>query len=782
MNIPIAPILMLVATLAIVCATVALRPAIAGRSRWAAVPAVLGVSIAAASALYNPSTSEWRIALDPSEEPMLPSDDPGLAAYHNAVANFGDDDLFVIAMQTDDIFTHDNLATLRAAGDRIRRVVGVRSVESIVDTAVPSYDEERDLFAVGNFVEEIPSAPDALARLRIDALEHPLFSKSLLGPQGRTAAINVAMRSLSDQEYVRAGINEQIRAILDEYESENRRFFVTGRQHIKAAAYHIMVHDMLLLIPVALFVGALVAWAATGSSLTGLVPVGASTLAMLWVFGYLALTGASLNIITLVLGPVLLCVGSVYGVHVIAQFQRTTPAVGRHAVTLCVERTRAPVVLAGVTTIIGFAALATSATPAIRELAALAVLGIAAVTTISLAALPAAVSFAPAALRTGGEPGSGLPAMIDQVIQLCRRLALVHSRATIGLWLALGLTAAAALPSITVDTDYLSFFDRSSRIRTDFTTIGETLVGPVPIYVSVHTANPGAMREPENLHALSRLQDLIDRIPSVAATLSAVDLVKQTNRALEYDDPKAAVIPESKGKVADVFFLIPKARMRPFANANQSSANIIVRTSGSGSAAIRQLETELLQAIDDAGLPGGLRAEVTGSSILMNHTADDIASDQFTAVGAATFAIFVLVTLAMRSLKLGALAMVPNIVPVLIFFGLLGAGLGALSLPTSLLGCIALGIAVDDTAHFLVGYHRLRTAGFDCAAAAAQCIETLGRPIVVTSLMLIAGFLVLGLSGFATLRELGRLGALTMFICMCADLTLLPALLVRARA
>ena len=372
--------------------------------------------------------------------------------------------------------------------------------------------------------------------------------------------------------------------------------------------------------------------------------------------------------------------------------------------------------------------------------------------------------------------------MIDRIIQLCRRLALQHSQATIGVWLAFGLAAAAALPSITVDTDYLSFFDRSSRIRTDFTTIGETLVGPVPIYVSLHATESGAMREPENLRALSRLQELIDRIPAVSATMSAVDLVKQTNRALEYDDPKAAVIPDSKGKVADVFFLIPKARMRPFANANQSSANIIVRTSGSGSAAIRRLEIGLLQAIDDARLPAQLHAEVTGSSILMNHTADGIAADQFTAVGAATLAIFVLVALAMRSLKLGALAMVPNIVPVLIFFGLLGTGLGALSLPTSLLGCIALGIAVDDTAHFLVDYHRQRAAGVDCAAAAAQCIESLGPPIIVTSLMLSAGFLVLGLSGFATLRELGRLGAMTMFICMCADLTLLPALLVRARA
>ena len=125
--------------------------------------------------------------------------------------------------------------------------------------------------------------------------------------------------------------------------------------------------------------------------------------------------------------------------------------------------------------------------------------------------------------------------------------------------------------------------------------------------------------------------------------------------------------------------------------------------------------------------------------------------------------------------------MVPNLIPVVMFFGLLGAGAATLSLPTSLIGCAALGIAIDDTAHFLVAYRQHRAEGWAPHEAAALCTRRIGRPIVATSMMLVAGFLVLTLSGFATIREFGGLSAAVMLVCLAADLTLLPAILTKAK-
>ncbi len=119
--------------------------------------------------------------------------------------------------------------------------------------------------------------------------------------------------------------------------------------------------------------------------------------------------------------------------------------------------------------------------------------------------------------------------------------------------------------------------------------------------------------------------------------------------------------------------------------------------------------------------------------------------------------------------------------PVLLFFGLLGLGVAPLSLPTSLIGAVALGIAIDDTVHFLVRYRRERNGGATPEEASRRTGFSVGRPIAITSGMLAAGFGVIALSSFATLQEFGLLFATTIGLCLVADLLLLPALLVRLR-
>jgi predicted RND superfamily exporter protein len=126
--------------------------------------------------------------------------------------------------------------------------------------------------------------------------------------------------------------------------------------------------------------------------------------------------------------------------------------------------------------------------------------------------------------------------------------------------------------------------------------------------------------------------------------------------------------------------------------------------------------------------------------------------------------------------------MAPNAVPVLLFFGLLGVGVAPLSLPTSLIASVALGISIDDTVHYLVRYRDERSRGLDPAAATTVTSRLVGRPMLVAAMMLILGFLVVALSGFATLRQFGLLSATTMAICLTTDLVLLPALLVKTRA
>ncbi len=765
------------------------RPAMIVRQRRV-VLGVLGlVTIAAFVAIARPHAPGTGIRLDPSEEPLLPAGDPARVVYADAIANFGDDDVMVIGMETADVFTAEHLDALRRLSARIRQLPGVRAVESLIDATAFRYDRAEDLLTVEPFIDEVPRAPAALADLRTRALADRLYPRSLVGRDGRTAALNVSFRTMTDGEFVAAGLDDSIAAILAAETTAERRFFVTGRQHVKARAADVMLHDVFRLIPLAVAVGTLVAWLITGSLRAAAIPVGASLVATLWTFGALAVAGQALNLITIVLGPMLICIGSVYGVHVLARFDVLAGELGdaSGAAEACIADTVLPVMISGVTTIIGFAALLVSPQPAIGEFACYSILGVSAMSLVAVTGVPALLASLP--LPAPASTGTHLAARVSRALGAAIARALVmlahtatrHSGPILALWVTLTLAAAACIPRIVVDTDYLSFFDARSDVRRDFARASERLVGAAPIYVTLTGPGEGAFREPENLRALARLQALVDAVPGVDTTLSVVDLVAILHRAVERDDPAFERLPDTRAAIADLLFLVPKTKLRRFANTNHSRVNLLVRTAESGSAAVAALRARLDAAIRAAHLPPGITAVVTGNTIVFTQASDGIAGNQLTSMALTAATIFVLVASAFRSVRVGLVAMAPNVVPVVVFFGLLGAGLADLSLPTSLIGSVALGIAIDDTAHFIVNYKRIRGGGLEPAAAAARCLQELGPPIVTTSFMLTAGYLVLYLSGFATLRQFGWLSALTMQICLWGDLLMLPALLTRVR-
>jgi hypothetical protein len=448
---------------------------------------------------------------------------------------------------------------------------------------------------------------------------------------------------------------------------------------------------------------------------------------------------------------------------------------------------RLPVVISGVTTWIGFAAICLTDVPAVRDMGAFSALGTGCIALLTLTGLPAALALLPPRREASALPAGLARASERLALAIERVLAVLHGTATRrpDAWIAGALVAAGvsvwAIPRIVVDTDYVSFFAEDAPVRRDFDAVNRLLAGAIPLYVIVEGDGAETFREPAALRALEALQARVDRIEGVSRTASLADLLRSMNRAVEADDPGAERIPDDRPAVTELLQLSPKDELGRFVNGNQSRANLVVRTGEVGSAAIRRLGAALRAAIRTE-LPDGLRAAPTGNAILLARSADGIAGSQGRAVGLATVAIFLLVSLALRSWKLGLVALLPNFFPVLLFFGLLGLGVAPLSLPTSLIGAVALGIAIDDTVHFLVRYRRERRRGATPVEATRRTGLAVGRAIIITSTMLAAGFGVIALSSFATLREFGLLFAATVGLCVVADLLLLPALLVRLRA
>lgn len=775
-------------------AAIAITLSLAGFAMWPAMVvraprAILGLlgalTALALSQLVSLAPPEFHLALDPSEEALMVRGDPAREIYEAATQRFGGDDRYVVMIEGGDRFEREALVRLRDLGHALAQLEAIRRVESLINAKDFFYDRDADLIEIGAFVREIPDDEIALRALRDRALSDPIYPQYLVSKDGRGVAIDLALHPMSDRAWIDSGADESIRELTARFLRGGERAYFSGRPHIKAQAYHQMVRDLARLIPLAVLVAALAALVLTRSLRGALLPLAGCLAAALWTGAVMVTTGVPLNLITLVLPSTLIALGGLYGIHLLGRYEIECRAGGTPAeVALRTLRyMRLPVIVAGTTTCVGFASLLLAETRATGELGLFAVFGIASLTLISLVGIPAALALLPIRPPREGGPSAPFSDWIDTVLRGAARLATEHATGVLAIWGLLAVVALALLWRVEVDTDYLTFFDRDAQVRRDFEAIHQRLGGPVPLYVTFTSDDEGTFRRPQTLRTLERIGERLEALPGVDNTLSMVAPIQKLNRAFESGDPAEARIPDTEAEVADLVLLIPKNEMRRFASSNHRAANIVVRTGAIGSSAIRALKEAIVTRLrDEALVPPGTRVAVTGNAIVLNSSADRVASDQWRSVGFASVAILVLMGAVLRSPWLALLAMIPNWLPVLLFFGVLGTGAASLSLPTGLIGCLCLGVAIDDSVHLLVSFHRDRLAGFSTSDAIAGTLLRVGRPIIVTSVMLVAGLVTITVSGFATLREFGALTAMTMLFCLGTDLLLLPALLARARA
>lgn len=746
------------------------------RAISAALLATVATALAATS-LVETSPPGLRLRLDPSSTPLIASGDPAAESYRRAVDDFGDDEVFVVAMHTTEVFRAGPLETLHRLRLEIQALPGVRRVESLQNATVIRNDAKNDVLHVGPLARSLPEDDEARRILRDQALSDPLVVRTLVSEDSRTAALNVRLAGSSDLEDAESGVAPAIRELVESHAAPGRAFYFAGRPHMKAAAHATMGEDLQHLPGLAIAVMSLALAILVGSWRGVLLPMGMVLLATLWTFGIVAAVDIPINLLTVALAPILITVGGVYGVHLLAHYEAAAARGGAaEEISRELARTaRTPVLLAGTTTICGFGALLLAEAPAARQLGSFGAIGVAAVTLISLGLVPALVARFPGTGQRTASTAARFGTWLDERLERLAGAVAAHPGSCVLAWGLLCIASVALATQIEVDTDYISFFPADSDVRTDFDAVNSALAGTVPIYV-VLGGESGHFEAPEALRRLARIQSRAEALPTVTHATSVADMVELTQRAIHGGGPELARIPDSREDVAETLFLIPNRKRRPLLNQDHSRANLLVRTGERGSEAIRGLVRDL-EAILDEELPTEIDREVTGDAVLLNRSADRLALAQLWTVGATALAIFVLVSLAYRSRSLAAVALAPNLAPIALFYGALGLGLAPLSLPTSLIGSIVLGIAVDDTAHYLAHYREGLRRGLSAEEAVVACGRRVGRPIAITSLMLVCGFLVVSASGFATLREFGGLVGLTVVFCLASDLVLLPALL-----
>jgi len=308
-------------------------------------------------------------------------------------------------------------------------------------------------------------------------------------------------------------------------------------------------------------------------------------------------------------------------------------------------------------------------------------------------------------------------------------------------------------------------------------------VGPFRLEISVPSGEANGVYDPNYLRNLARFEQWVSAQSHVVHVSSIVPLLKRFNRAMHGGDETEYRLPESR-QLAAQYILLYELSL-PFGR-DLTSTISLDKASSRVTVILDEVTAEDIRQISDrtAGwfaenMPQETRAMVTGTAVIFARLAKRNIIAMLWGTGIAFAVIALVLVLALRSPRLGALSLIPNVLPVLVTFGLWAVFVGQIGIIASIIAASSMGLIVDDTVHILAKYRRARVIeGLAPADAVRYVFSHVGTAIWGTSVILIGGFMVLNLSAFALNEELGLLTAMTIGIALVMDLTLLPALMI----
>jgi len=736
---------------------------------------VAAITFAGAMQIVDPISRRVRLAIDPSIDAMLPEHDADRKYYENVRLLFGNDETVLVAMISDDVFSRENLDRVVRMTKRIEALSAVHHVVSLATALdVRSLDGAMEIVP---FLESMPADAAERALLRRRVLANPVFAGSLVSKDGRATVLSVNLRDLPERELVDSGLIPDIERIVSE-ERGGATLWVTGGLYAKAETARLMLEDIRRTLPLAIAIAMAVAWISFRSLRGVLIPTGTMLIAVVWTLGAIAAMEVPLNLLTVIIPTLLLVVGFAYAIHVVSEYYEVASENGEHArskedvVREAMRRVALPVVLTGITTAAGFVSLTTSPIQAIRQFGAYNTLGVAFTCVVSLTFAPAMLVLLPLPTRIRDRKVGG---RFDRAVERLANFDVRHRGPILLAGAVIAIAAVVGTLNIRVGS---VFVEPGSPLEHSAAALDEYMEGANGLYVVLAAGYDGAFKEPEKLKRIESFQRWLDLQPEVGGTTSVVDYLMLIRRGF-LDGVVRDEIPDSKSLISQLFFFGGSEDLERFVDSRFQRTVIHVRCHVNDTAAMEALLSRIETQAES--FPENIEATVTGNSVLLTRTIDDITRGQSKSLALAFSMIFVVLSLLFMSPRVGLLALIPNALPVLFYFGFLGLAGITLNSTTGLVACLVLGIAVDDTIHFLARFNEAARRHVDEGRGVAEALRSVGRPVTYTSIALCGGFLALTQSQFHNQVQFGALAALTLAFAWLVDVTLTPALASRMK-
>ena len=762
------------------------------------------------------------ITIDTSTEGFLHESDPILMDYEAFRDQFGREEVAMVVLNPEKIFDLAFLEKLKALHEDLEdNLPYLDEVTSLIN-ARHTHGSQDELI-VEDLLETWPDTPERLRAIRSAAINNQMYRNLLLSEDQQYTSIVIRTQTYSvsgssetdelddflldeagmpDEEAVapvKVYLTDQensefvnaLEQIVERHRSPEIDITIAGTPIVTDFLKRSMLKDMKKFMRVALLTISFFLLVLFRRVSGVIMPIFIVMVSLLSTLSLMAISGIPIKMPTQILPSFLLSVSVGASVHILVIFFQHFDRNGdkKAAIQYALGHSGLPVLMTSLTTAGGLLSFSTAKVAPIADLGLFASFGVVLSLIFTLVFLPVFLSIfplKPKRLKAGApeagrnEPGS----FMDRVLNLCTHLSCTYPIRVLGIALLLAALAVAGIYRINLSHDPVRWLpDTPGGVRASSEYIDQVFKGTTSLEVIVDTGVENGLYEPDLLNRLEEASEYFETYRDdacyVGKAWSITSVIKESNQALHANDPNFYRIPQDKALVAQELLLFE----------NSGSDDLEDVTDSKFSTARFTIKVPFIDAIAYAGFIEHVqdyfntympeqKIQITGMVSILSRIMSNAVYSMLKSYFYALIVITVLMILLIGKLRIGVFSMIPNIYPILIMLGIMGWCRFPMDLFTMLVGSIAIGLAVDDTIHFMHNFRRYYEMNHDPKSAVHETLHSTGRAMLVTTCVLSLGFFTFMFASMNNLFNFGFLTGITLVTALLSDYFIAPSLMV----
>jgi len=724
-----------------------------------------------------------KLGFDGDYHVFFSESNPELEAFDALQEKYTKDDniIIVLSPSNGDVFTKENLTAIEELATEAWNTPFSSRVDAITNFQ-HTRAEEDDLYVADLSYETTEKTEAEIAQIKEIALKEPLLLHRLINEKGSVTAINVTVKIPGKELTEVPETMAFTRALVGKFKEKHPQFEVhlSGMVAMNTAFFEASSNDAATLMPLMFLVVLLMVGFLTRSISATISTLVIVLLSIITAAGAAGFMGIKLTPPSSIFPTIILTLAVADSIHILITMlnKMKTGSSKQAAIIESMRLNFMPVMITSLTTVIGFLSMNFGDVPPFWDLGNITAVGMLAAFTFSVFTLPALMAILPVKVKVDEDHQSKMTIyerLGQWVAQRPRSLA-------IGSTVIILLMTGLAFQNVFND-EFIKYFDDSIAFRTDTDYISDHLTGVYNVEYSIGAGESGGINDPQYLAKLDEFESWLNNQEGVVHVNTFAEVARRINRSMHGDQADYYRVPDQRDAAAQYLLLYEMSL--PFGldlnnqiNVDKSETRVTVTTENMSSAELIAFSNKASDWLKD-NTPENMHAIGSSPTLMFSHLGFRQADSMFNGNIIALILISLVLIIALKNFKIGLLSIIPNVTPVAVGFGVWALFSGQINTGMIIVFGMTLGIIVDDTVHFLSKYLRGRNEqGMDATQAVQYAFSMVGKALMTTTIVLIAGFIILGQSSFAMNSNMARISVIIMAAALIIDFFLLPALLI----